>query len=143
MLSRKTVMVVLSGVVFATFQFVSGSVQRQPPNNDGYLRQNPESNTPKDIHEWRKGANGLPSRHIPPLCTSTTHSQLAGVTRRSAFLIDPFSPLSFALAFAFFFKLVDRILVWYALRRNDEVHAKFAHGKTIFEIETKKRRDAP
>jgi hypothetical protein len=54
------------------------------------------------------------------------------------------SPLPFAvLFFALIFLFVAGFLTWYALRRNDEVRAKFGHGKTIFELETKKRRDVP
>lgn len=53
------------------------------------------------------------------------------------------SPLILAALFAFFFTLIAGFLVWYALRHNEEVRAKFGHGKTIFELETKKRRDAP
>jgi flagellin-like protein len=54
------------------------------------------------------------------------------------------SPITAAvILLAFVFILITGFLVWYALRRNDEVRAKFGHGKTIFEIETKKHRDAP
>jgi hypothetical protein len=53
------------------------------------------------------------------------------------------APFSLAvLLFAFVFLFVAGFLIWYALRRNDEVRAKFGHGKTIFELETKKRRDS-
>jgi hypothetical protein len=58
--------------------------------------------------------------------------------------IGALSPFTTAvILFAFAFILIAGFLVWYALRWNDEVRAKFGHGKTIFEIETKKRRDPP
>lgn len=61
-----------------------------------------------------------------------------------ALLTNSLSPLPFAiLLFALIFIIIAGFLVLYALRRNDEVRAKFGHGKTIFELETKKRRDAP
>jgi hypothetical protein len=41
------------------------------------------------------------------------------------------------------FLVVAGFLTWYALQRNDEVRAKFGHGKTMFELQTKKRRDTP
>jgi hypothetical protein len=41
------------------------------------------------------------------------------------------------LGFAVFLALV--LLIGYALRRNDEVRARLSHGKTIFELETKRR----
>ena len=56
------------------------------------------------------------------------------------FVSNPLSPWPLAvLLFASLFLLIAGFLVWYALRRNDEVRAKFGHGKTIFELETKKR----
>jgi hypothetical protein len=59
-------------------------------------------------------------------------------------LTSSLAPFSLALLlFAFVFVLIAGFLVWYALRRNDEVRAKFGHGKTIFELETKKHSDAP
>ena len=59
-------------------------------------------------------------------------------------LSSAFSPLTVVIVlFAFAFILVAGFLVWYALRRNDEVRAKFGHGKTIFEIETKKKSGPP
>ena len=59
-------------------------------------------------------------------------------------LSNALSPITLAvLAFALLFFLIAAFLVWYALRNNEEVRAKFGHGKTIFELETKKRRDAP
>ena len=61
------------------------------------------------------------------------------------FVTEALSPLPLAvlaLALLLFFAIAG-FLVWYALRRNDEVRAKFAHGKTIFELETRKRRDPP
>ena len=62
----------------------------------------------------------------------------------SNFLNNALSPLTAALIiFALIFIPVAGFLIWYALRHSDEVRAKFGHGKTIFEIETKKRRDAP
>lgn len=53
---------------------------------------------------------------------------------------------SFSLAvllLALVFTVIAGFLVWYALQRNDEVRARFGHGKTIFELETKKRRGGP
>jgi hypothetical protein len=62
----------------------------------------------------------------------------------SNLLRNALSPFTIVLIlFASAFILIAGFLVWYALRRNDEVRAKFGHGKTIFEIETKKHRDAP
>jgi hypothetical protein len=55
--------------------------------------------------------------------------------------LSPFT--ASVIFFASIVILVAGFLIWYALRRNDEVEAKFGHGKTIFEIRTKKRRDAP
>lgn len=52
------------------------------------------------------------------------------------------APLAILLS-AFLFLIVAGFLVWYALQRNDEVRARFGRGKTFFELETKKRRDAP
>ena len=54
------------------------------------------------------------------------------------------SPVTFAvLLFATIFTFIAGFLVWYALRHNEEVRAKFGRGKTFFELETKKRRDVP
>jgi len=47
------------------------------------------------------------------------------------------------LLLALVFTVIAGFLVWYALQRNDEVRARFGHGKTIFELETKKRRGGP
>jgi hypothetical protein len=55
--------------------------------------------------------------------------------------LSPFTVVITLFVLAFI--LVAGFLVWYALRRNDEVRAKFGHGKTIFEIETKKRSSPP
>jgi hypothetical protein len=61
----------------------------------------------------------------------------------SSFVSGAFSPFPFVLLLFAFFLIIAGLLVFYALRRNDEVRAKFGHGKTIFELETKKRRNAP
>jgi hypothetical protein len=50
-------------------------------------------------------------------------------------------PLAVFLS-AVVFALIAASLVWYALQQNnDELRAKFGHGKTIFELEIKKRRE--
>ena len=56
-------------------------------------------------------------------------------------VLSPFTVVIILFALAFI--LVAGFLIWYALRRNDEVRAKFGHGKTTFEIETKKRSSPP
>ena len=55
-------------------------------------------------------------------------------------ILGPFSLA--VLLFASIFLIIAGFLIWYALRGNDEVRAKFGHGKTIFELETKKHSDA-
>jgi predicted membrane metal-binding protein len=62
----------------------------------------------------------------------------------SHLLSSALSPFTLVIAlFVLSFILIAGFLVWYALRRNDEVRAKFGHGKTTFEIETKKRSSPP
>ncbi len=56
-------------------------------------------------------------------------------------VLSPFTAV--LVLFVLTFILVAGFLVWYALRHSDEVRAKFGRGKMIFEIEAKKRRDAP
>ena len=62
----------------------------------------------------------------------------------SKFLTNALSPLSFAVvALAFIFIVIAGFLVWYAVRRNDEVRTIFVHRKTIFALETKRHRHVP
>jgi hypothetical protein len=56
--------------------------------------------------------------------------------------VSTFAPVSIAFLLLAFL-LIAGFLIWYAIRNNDQVRAKFGHGKTIFELETKKRHDAP
>jgi hypothetical protein len=51
------------------------------------------------------------------------------------------SPLPFAVLFlTFSFLIIAGFLVWYALRHKDFVRAKFARGKTTFELEAGKNK---
>ena len=63
-----------------------------------------------------------------------------------AALSNALPPLPFAIlvfVFALICIAIAGFLIWYALRHSDEVRAKFGRGKMLFEIEAKKRRDAP